>query len=230
MNNTHSLPYINNIFQCSGRKYLDPFSIIPFDSAMRKNNRQHILDIARKLFLEYGYNGISIRNIAKKAKLTTGAIYFHFKNKKEIYSTICIEAINTLHRLFSDGIKLRKTPAQKLISTYDSYLKFYYEFHDYYNVLTEYRAEYDDEPDPYKDEIQKQNLSIQKLMADIFKDGVNQGDFKDLDPKMVAFFLSAVAEGMLQFKKLGVMDAAGITDNKFREFMKIIVGQGIQKE
>lgn len=25
------------------------------------------------------------------------------------------------------------------------------------------------------------------------------------------------------------MDAAGITDNKFREFMKIIVGQGIQK-
>ena len=84
MYNTHSLPYINNIFQCSGRKYLDPFSIIPFDSAMRKNNRQHILDIARKLFLEYGYNGISIRNIAKKAKLTTGAIYFHFKNKKEI--------------------------------------------------------------------------------------------------------------------------------------------------
>ncbi len=197
--------------------------------SMRKNNRQLILDIARKLFLEFGYNGISIRNIAKRAKLTTGAIYFHFKNKKEIYSTICLEAINTLHRLFSEGMKARKTPAQKLISTYDSYLKFYYEFRDYYNILTEYKAEYDDEPDPHKDEIQKKNLALLELMANAFADGVKKDDFKDLDPKMVAFFLSAVAEGMLQFKKLGVMDAAGISDKNFREFMKIIVGQGIQK-
>ncbi len=196
---------------------------------MRKNNRQQILDIARKLFLEFGYNGISIRNIAKRAKLTTGAIYFHFKNKKQIYSTICLEAIDTLHKLFYEGMAARKTPAQKLISTYDSYLKFYYEYRDYYNILTEYKAEYDDEPDPHKDEIQKKNIALLELMSGAFTDGVKRGDFKNLDPRMVAFFLSAVAEGMLQFKKLGVMDAAGISDRNFREFMKVIVGEGIQK-
>ena len=63
---------------------------------MRKNNRDRILKTARQLLPRYGYNGVSIRAIAEKARLTTGAIYFHFKDKKDIYRTICFEAIDML--------------------------------------------------------------------------------------------------------------------------------------
>ncbi|HMB20520.1 MAG TPA: TetR/AcrR family transcriptional regulator [Spirochaetota bacterium] len=199
---------------------------------MRKNNRQEILDTARKLFLQYGYNGISMRTIASKAKLTTGAVYFHFKNKREIYETICHEALNILNRLFKEGIDSRETSPKKLISTFDSYLTFYNEYRDYYNILMEYKGEFLDteDPDPGKNEITRRTGELLDMMAEVFTEGVNEGTFRNLDPHTVAFFLSSVTEGMLQFKKFGVHNTIGRDDNDFREFMKVIIGKGIQKQ
>lgn len=199
---------------------------------MRKNNRQKILDTARKLFLRYGYNGISMRTIASKAKLTTGAVYFHFKNKREIYETICHEALNILNRLFKEGAQSRETAPQKLISTFDSYLRFYNDYRDYYNILMEYKGEFldSDELDPGKNEITRRTGELMDMMAEIFQEGVNDGVFRDLDPHTVAFFLASVTEGMLQFKKFGVHNAIDRDDSDFRDFMKVILGQGIQKQ
>ena len=47
-----------------------------------EQTRQHILDVAKAEFLEKGYLGASIRNIAKLAELTTGAVFGIFQIKK----------------------------------------------------------------------------------------------------------------------------------------------------
>ncbi len=195
---------------------------------MRKNNKEKILSTARRLFLKYGYNGISIRSIAREAKLTTGAVYFHFKNKMDIYRTICAEAIDILYNDFRDGVEKRKQAGQKLISTFDSYIRFFYKHSDYYNVLMEYKASYDQEGDDGKSGISERMSDLTRITQDTIAQGVENGEFRDMDPTMLSLFLASVAEGMLHYKKMGLFDYYGISDKDFRKFMADIIGRGIQ--
>jgi AcrR family transcriptional regulator len=196
---------------------------------MRKNNRDRILKTARQLLPRYGYNGVSIRAIAERARLTTGAIYFHFKDKKEIYRTICFEAIDTLISNFREGIRSRKTPSQKLISTFDSYIDFFYKNRDHYNILMEYKANYHPDASGHDLEIARKMSEMTDLMEETIRTGVADGSFRDVDPRMLALLLAAVTEGMLQLKKLGVFDYLKISDSEFRKFMGDTMGKGILK-
>ncbi len=47
--------------------------------------RQRIIDAARELFAEHGVSKTSLDKIAKHADVTRGAVYWHFKNKTELF-------------------------------------------------------------------------------------------------------------------------------------------------
>ncbi len=54
-----------------------------------QETRQHILDVALRLFSRQGVSSTSLAEIAKAAGVTRGAIYWHFKNKSDLFSEIC---------------------------------------------------------------------------------------------------------------------------------------------
>ncbi len=192
---------------------------------MKQNNRDKVLKTAGELFLKHGYNGVSIRQIASKANLTTGAVYFHFKNKKEIYNTICSESVVILIDKFKKGSSKKRNPQQKLISTYDSFMAFYYDNRDHYNLLMEYKAEYN--AGEGKNEIIEKITELLDLMKKIIQSSMDDGVYRRMDAFKLTLFLAAVAEGMLQYKKLGIVDAMSITDDEFRSFMIDVISKGI---
>lgn len=55
------------------------------------SRRGQILEAARALFIEKGYRGTSLRDIAHKAHVTMGAIYHHFRNKEDLYLAVLKE-------------------------------------------------------------------------------------------------------------------------------------------
>ena len=52
--------------------------------------RERLLDLAAEVFAEEGYGAVSVRDLARRSSLTTGAIYAHFLNKAELL----VEAID----------------------------------------------------------------------------------------------------------------------------------------
>lgn len=50
--------------------------------------RQQIVDAARTVFLERGVSRSTLEHIASQANVTRGAVYWHFKNKTEIFHAI----------------------------------------------------------------------------------------------------------------------------------------------
>ena len=53
--------------------------------------RAMLIELATELFSEQGYGQTSIRDIARRAALTTGAVYGQFQNKADLL----VEAINS---------------------------------------------------------------------------------------------------------------------------------------
>lgn len=50
--------------------------------------RERLLKVAKDEFLELGYEKASMRKICKKAGVTTGALYFFFKDKNDLFAAL----------------------------------------------------------------------------------------------------------------------------------------------
>lgn len=62
-----------------------------------KATRQKLLDCAREEFLEKGYMKASLRNICKEADVTTGALYFFFRDKEDLFAALVEEPLQQLY-------------------------------------------------------------------------------------------------------------------------------------
>ena len=57
-----------------------------------RDTRDRILETADALFLERGYSGTSVQQIAKRVNITPAALYWHFNSKEDIFATVLRDA------------------------------------------------------------------------------------------------------------------------------------------
>lgn len=62
---------------------------------MKISTKQKILAVARTLFNDYGYNSVSLRDIAKAVGISEGNLTYHFKKKENLIESLLIEAVDT---------------------------------------------------------------------------------------------------------------------------------------
>lgn len=67
-----------------------------------KETRKHLLECAKKEFLEKGYMKASLRNICKEAGVTTGALYFFFKDKEDLLAALVEEPLLQLYGVMEE--------------------------------------------------------------------------------------------------------------------------------
>jgi AcrR family transcriptional regulator len=63
----------------------------------RETVRRAILDAARDLFVDEGFNNVSIRKIAEKIEYSPAAIYSYFPSKDDIFFALAEEGFELLH-------------------------------------------------------------------------------------------------------------------------------------
>jgi AcrR family transcriptional regulator len=77
--------------------------------------RGQILSTAKNLFIQHGYHGLSMREIAESIGVTKAALYYHFKDKEELFLAILDlylnETSNAIDRILvepvNDAAKIR---------------------------------------------------------------------------------------------------------------------------
>jgi AcrR family transcriptional regulator len=56
-----------------------------------EHTRQAIIQAAHDLFLQQGYHGTSMRQIARNAEIALGGLYNHFASKEEVFEAVFLE-------------------------------------------------------------------------------------------------------------------------------------------
>jgi AcrR family transcriptional regulator len=59
-------------------------------------SRERILDEARELFVTHGYHTLTMRSIAKSMGYSHGALYYHFREKAELFYALVTEDFKML--------------------------------------------------------------------------------------------------------------------------------------
>ena len=95
---------------------------MPYNFLMAENTLQKIHEIASAEFLEKGFRGASLREIVKKAGVTTGAFYGYYKSKEELFSAMVKEpadyVANRFKSLVEEFMQLPKEEWAKNMATY----------------------------------------------------------------------------------------------------------------
>ena len=94
--------------------------------------RRKILDAATSLFIEEGYENVSMRKIADSIEYAPSTIYLHFRDKVDLVSSICIEAFAELDRRLDAIIDKGLPPIATLRRCLRQYIQFGLDHPAYY--------------------------------------------------------------------------------------------------
>jgi AcrR family transcriptional regulator len=61
---------------------------VPYPAGHRAATRERIIESARKLFNQHGFDGVSVRQIMAGAGLTHGGFYDYFQGKSDLYTHV----------------------------------------------------------------------------------------------------------------------------------------------
>ncbi len=86
--------------------------------------QQEIIDSVRRIIIAKGMENLTVREIAKDIKMTDGALYRHFKSKKEILSLLINDIETTLLSTINEAASQSMEPLQKLENIFMSHLSY----------------------------------------------------------------------------------------------------------
>lgn len=200
--------------------------------AERQGRIEKILQAGRKLFLEKGYFGATVRDIALEAEFSTGVIYFYFKGKDEIYGRICEEGFQILFDLFSRAARSKGSPLERLIAVAMAYVEFFERYPDYFDILSFRNMGFKQVglPDDILRRLEGYSGRIIGIGHDIVTQGMEEGYINpDLDSWETAFSLWASIEGIMFIFKRKYFDVYGLDVHRVIQTQINILMDGIRR-
>jgi AcrR family transcriptional regulator len=92
-------------------------------------NRELILDAARKVFAELGFGATTVRDIIRATPLASGTFYNYFKSKEEVYQAIQDEVALAIRPRLRDQRKTAKSVEEFISGTFQIFMAFIAEDH-----------------------------------------------------------------------------------------------------
>jgi len=111
-----------------------------------KETKEKLLISARKEFLDKGYMKSSLRSICKEAGVTTGALYFFFKDKEDLFASLVDQPLHMLFDMldnfYKKGLESEEVMREALNGNYEEDLivsrvviAFLYQYYDEFILL-----------------------------------------------------------------------------------------------
>jgi len=79
-----------------------------------RDRRQQILDAAQKVFAARGFDGASIKDLAKAAKISPGLLYWYFKDKTDLLVSLMTERIEAALGALPESVSFDAPPDEFL--------------------------------------------------------------------------------------------------------------------
>ncbi|MCU6770026.1 TetR family transcriptional regulator [Barnesiella propionica] len=89
---------------------------------MKKSVEQKLIDAAREVFYEKGYDGATVRDIAKKAEVNLALLHYYFRTKDKLFEVVFQDALNLLFKKLNKAFTSDITVFDKIELMVSSYI------------------------------------------------------------------------------------------------------------
>jgi AcrR family transcriptional regulator len=164
--------------------------------------RSRLLAEARDLYLEVGFAGFSLREVARRTRVSAPAVYRHFEDKEALLREVCSEGF----RIFSSYL-LRalgaSTPRARLLASAEQYLRFGLENPRDYRVIFMGEAQ-DMTLTPPRKNAENRDPTFQ-FLVDRVRECMEAGVLKNGDADEIARIIWSHVHGLTSLRLSGHM-------------------------
>lgn len=191
--------------------------------AKSKQNRKDILELGCRMFLQKGYRETKVSDITKTLDIGKGTFYFYFNDKKELLFECVPIIFESIFATGWDKIRQIKDPTERLQFRAEMVLPFLKEF----CAIIQLSKEAIEDADPKIKQLGEQvYLSIRKPVESDIRKAIDNGIFKEMDPKIAATLMLGVMENVYYLQTIDKQIAAEKIWNKVMEIITFGVRAG----
>ncbi|MDD7794810.1 TetR/AcrR family transcriptional regulator [Clostridium sp. 'White wine YQ'] len=170
-------------------------------SERRENEKEaiknKIIDAAKEILVEEGFEKLSIRKIANKIEYSPGIIYHYFKDKGEIISVMVGEGYKRILETTSKVPLNRENPEKTLEEGLRLYIDLMLKSPEEFKIiLMSNIEEVKDKVNILERGISKERKSLQGL-CNLVNLGMETGKFKPMDVELTAQILWTATHGLI---------------------------------
>ncbi|MDI9569120.1 MAG: TetR/AcrR family transcriptional regulator [Pseudomonadota bacterium] len=145
----------------------------------KESRKNAILKSARGLFFNKGFKPVTVESIARKAELSKGSVYLHFKSKEEIYTHILLGDIDKFHKIIAGLVEREISASDKLMALAGAYAGFFINDRELFRIMMNYMLNINHMNLP--EEVDRQIVSATNktvnIIEEIFRMGIETGEF-----------------------------------------------------
>jgi TetR/AcrR family transcriptional regulator len=154
------------------------------------DTRAEILFAARRVFARKGFDGACLREVAESAGLNKAMIYYHFRDKIDLYRAVLSDSFAAMQKIWEDDVFRRESTAgEKLRKYIEGFIRFQQKNADFHKILSMEFSVLGAKSENMK-WIAKHYISGNLAsLANILDSGMKSGEFKKTDPVMAVVVL-----------------------------------------
>ncbi|WP_156807466.1 TetR/AcrR family transcriptional regulator [Effusibacillus pohliae] len=150
---------------------------------LRQDKTSLIFQAAIDIFSERGFDRATMDDIAARANVAKGTIYYHFKSKEDLFLFLVEEGIDLLREAVHEQIRPDMTGKQKLEAAIRQQIEFFGEYRDFCIIML--REAWGAEQ--RQKEFRKMLTEYTKLLEGLIAQGIAEGSFIKTDPESAAW-------------------------------------------
>jgi AcrR family transcriptional regulator len=158
----------------------------------KEEMRKLILEAAQKLFLENGFEKVSIRNIADAIEYSPATIYLYYKDKNELLYALHQIGFQKMIAEFQTALQLEK-PFDRLVEMGRRYFQFAFSNPELFDLMFIMTAPMD--ALACKDDIWDEGQQAFNLLVTCVQECIDTGVFKKQDAEVAALMIWSSVHG-----------------------------------
>jgi AcrR family transcriptional regulator len=186
--------------------------------------RERILQAAKQLFAEHGYEAATMQKIAQATGLSTGNVFVHFPSKADVLATLMHEDIAALDQLIAKQVQRRGTVRTRLLKVFGVFLDYAVPTERLLRTLVAYSWSWDEH---WEARFEGSIAIRKKQIQTILEDGIRSGEIRaDADLEAVGICIFGIAETLFKAARFYGYDRSRFLDQADQALGVLLAGVG----
>ena len=187
--------------------------------------KDQIMNAAQVVVASKGYDQARMDDIVEKAQLSKGAIYWYYKSKKDIYLSLIDYWFNEYSAGVLKSLEDKDSSSEQLKSLFEYFVDQFDQNPDTFKIMVEFWRTSGLDVD-FNNKLQEIYSQFLEYIIDIIKNGIDSGEFKEVDPRITALSILINIEGIHWFT---LFDKSGVEAHEYINTISNFILNGLKK-
>lgn len=182
----------------------------------RPSRKGIILREAARLFREKGYRASTLRELARRAGMKGGSIYYHFASKEEMLYRIMDETMSNLLMGLEQEIRGVRDPVQRLNRGIEFHIRYHLENQDETHVTDTELISLEED---HRNRIERKRSEYEQAFMGILEEGTQSGVMSVANIKLASIAVLQMCTGIpYWFNEEGPLSIAEVVE-RYTDFI-----------